>query len=173
MIATILGLEPFPTDNLPLTTEIVEHFGSVTAEDVIRRKSKALAETWNAFKTKEEFEDLTPTLSPSIPVASKAIHKVDLLLKQGPDIFFAVELCLNNREGIGSNFLKVHSAISSRKGNPEESAGILIVPSRGLLDFGGWDKAYGDSTEYEHLWNAVYKNLMTTRIILIELHAIF
>ena len=65
-----------------------------------------------------------------------------------------VVTCLNNREVIGTNFLKLEvSAIESIRNHPafpiydSNILGLLITLDENVLHLGGWDKAYANSSE--------------------------
>ena len=80
--------------------------------------------------------------------------------------------CLNNREAIGSNFLKLEvqamSDFSIDDSSPhlfEDSLGILITFDRGLLEQGGWDPAYAEATEYSFAYKKYFGPILKSNII--------
>lgn len=89
-----------------------------------------------------------------------------------------VVFCLNNREAIGTNFLKLEVAAVQEIRNHQNQAltdknvlGLLITLDREMLDFGGWDGAYADSTEYVLAYNLAYKSVIRSQIIGVQLHS--
>lgn len=85
-------------------------------------------------------------------------------------------ICLNNREAIGSNFLKLETAaireIRTDVHELDDSniLGLLVSLSRDLLDEGGWDPSYADSSEYANAAKTYYKPLLRSNIIGLRIH---
>jgi hypothetical protein len=85
-------------------------------------------------------------------------------------------VCLNNREAIGSNFLKLETAaireIRTSKEVLDDAnvAGFLATLSRELLDEGGWDPSYADSSEYANAIKTYYKPLLKSNILGLRIH---
>lgn len=94
----------------------------------------------------------------------ESIHVVNLVI------------CLNNREAIGSNYLKLETAaireIRSDLHDLDDSniLGLLVSLSRELLDEGGWDPSYADSSEYANAVKSYYKPLLRSNIIGLRIH---
>jgi hypothetical protein len=89
-----------------------------------------------------------------------------------------VVICLNNREAIGTNFLKLEVAAVQEIRNHQVQElsdrnilGILITLDREMLDFGGWDGAYADSSEYSLAYNLAYKSVIKSQVISLQLHS--
>lgn len=89
-----------------------------------------------------------------------------------------IVICLNNREAIGTNFLKLEVAAVQEIRNHQNQAltdknvlGLLITLDREMLDFGGWDSAYADSTEYVLAYNLAYNSVVKSQIIGLQLHS--
>ena len=86
-------------------------------------------------------------------------------------------ICLNNREAIGTNFLKLEVAALAeiRKFQEEEVLdsnllGILITLDRDVLTLGKWDPSYADSSEYSAGMRRFYKALFKSNIINLRIH---
>ena len=89
-----------------------------------------------------------------------------------------IVICLNNREAICTNFLKLEVAAVQEIRNHQNQAltdknvlGLLITLDRELLNFGGWDGAYADSTEYILAYNLAYKSVIKSQIVGLQLHS--
>ncbi|MEY4533541.1 MAG: hypothetical protein RI926_1310 [Actinomycetota bacterium] len=82
-------------------------------------------------------------------------------------------LCLNNREAIGTNFLKAELSdrFFASNNKDEESACVLLCLSRETLNLGGWDKSYADATEYIEAFRGAYSNFIKSPISVLEVHA--
>jgi hypothetical protein len=87
-------------------------------------------------------------------------------------------ICLNNREAIGSNFLKLEIAalreIRLNKVEIDDSnvVGFLVTLSRELLDEGGWDPSYADSSEYANAAKTIYKPILRSNILGLRIHQV-
>lgn len=86
-------------------------------------------------------------------------------------------ICLNNREAIGTNFLKLeYGALNEiRKGSSSELRdsnvlGVLITFSRDLLNLGKWDLSYADSSEYSAAARRYYRLLLQSNILNLRIH---
>jgi hypothetical protein len=89
-----------------------------------------------------------------------------------------IVICLNNREAIGTNFLKLEVAavqeIRNHQNQPltdKNVLGLLITLDREMLNFGGWDGAYADATEYVFAYNLAYRSVIKSQIIGLQLHS--
>ncbi len=78
-------------------------------------------------------------------------------------------VCLNNRETIGTNLLKLEIACRSMSRESANSVGVLITLQRDLLDYGGWDPAYADSYEYRQACRKVYSGFLQESLISLEI----
>jgi hypothetical protein len=94
-------------------------------------------------------------------------HKVNLVL------------CLNNRESIGTNFLKLETAAQEDIRNHKQNEifdknilGILISFNDGLLREGAWDSSYGNAVEYTFAFKHAYRGIIQSNIIGMQLHLI-
>ena len=86
-------------------------------------------------------------------------------------------LCFNNREAIGTNFLKLEvAALESIKRYREVNAskenflGVLVQLTDGLKSMGKWDASYATSIEYSDAFGKAYKPLLTSNIVGLQLH---
>jgi len=88
-------------------------------------------------------------------------------------------LCLNNRESIGTNFMKLEIAaqedIRNQKGREifdKNILGILVTFNEGLLKAGGWDASYASSDEYTFAYKHAYRQIIRSNIVGMQLHLI-
>lgn len=88
-------------------------------------------------------------------------------------------LCLNNREAVGSNFLKLELAAQEliRYNNgqalsDENVLGVLISLNKKVLTLGGWDPAYANSTDYTFAFSFAYSSMLRSRILAVKLDII-
>ncbi len=88
-------------------------------------------------------------------------------------------LCLNNRESIGTNFLKLEIAakedIRHQKGIEifdRNILGVLVTLNDGMLRAGGWDSSYASSNEYTFAYKHAYRQIIKSNIIGMQLHLI-
>lgn len=95
------------------------------------------------------------------------LHKVNIVL------------CLNNRETIGTNFLKLEVAaqedIRHNKGSEifnRNILGILITANEGLLKAGNWDSSYASADEYTFAFKHAYRELIKSNVIGMQLNII-
>jgi hypothetical protein len=90
-----------------------------------------------------------------------------------------IVLCLNNREIIGTNFLKLEVSAqeeirnhSSRKIYDSNILGLLITFDDSILKAGNWDPAYGDANEYTFAYQFAYRGLIKSNIISLQLNLV-
>jgi len=88
-----------------------------------------------------------------------------------------IVICLNNRETIGSNFLKIEVAALAeiRKYQDVEILdsnilGILVTFDRDVLSIGQWDPAYADSSEYAAALRKFYKPFIKSNVSSLRFH---
>lgn len=88
-----------------------------------------------------------------------------------------VVICLNNREAIGTNFLKLEVAALSEIRRFQVSEvldsnilGLLISLDRDVLTLGKWDASYADSSEYSGGLRKFYKSLFKSNITNLRIH---
>jgi len=90
-----------------------------------------------------------------------------------------IVVCLNNREAIGTNFLKLEIASirELRASNVEGFSdnhvlGLLITFDQNLLSLGGWDQSYAFSSEYASAYKMNYRPVLKSNILIFRLHAV-
>lgn len=90
-----------------------------------------------------------------------------------------IVICLNNREAIGTNFLKLEIAstreirTSSVEGFSDNNVlGVLITFDQELLSLGGWDQSYAFSSEYASAYKMNYRQVLKSNIMMMRLHAV-
>lgn len=88
-------------------------------------------------------------------------------------------ICLNNREAVGSNFLKLELAAqelirytNGQALTDENVLGILVSFNKKVLTLGGWDPAYANSTDYTFAFTFAYSSMLRSRILAIKLDII-
>ena len=88
-------------------------------------------------------------------------------------------LCLNNRESIGTNFLKLEIAaldlIRNSRDNSlydENILGILLTLDSSVLETGKWDSSYAAASEYTFAFKHAYKNLLNSNMLAMQFHYI-
>jgi hypothetical protein len=88
-----------------------------------------------------------------------------------------IVICLNNREAIGTNFLKLEVAALSEIRRFQENEildsnilGVLISLDRDVLTLGNWDPSYADSSEYSGGMRKFYKSLLKSNITNLRIH---
>lgn len=161
-------------ESLDFAEDFVSHFSALPLHKIFGRRSRAIYEHFRTFRPPtESFESDAPIMPSLTGARLTANFKVDLvtsLPKSGKRV--AIEMCFNNREAIGTNLLKLDMAISSRKSNDEGGLAVVVAPTRELLNQGGWDKAYGDASEYWHLLKVGILQYLKADVLIIELHAV-
>jgi hypothetical protein len=90
-----------------------------------------------------------------------------------------IVVCLNNREIIGTNFLKLEvAAIEAIRNHPkfaiydENVLGVLVTLDENLLRTGNWDRSYASSDEYTFAFRHAYKGVLKANILSLQLHMI-
>ncbi len=86
-------------------------------------------------------------------------------------------VCLNNREAIGTNFLKLEAAALAeiRKTQAYEISdsnllGVLITFDRDVLAQGKWDNSYADAGEYSAGFKKYYRPFLKSNILSLRMH---
>lgn len=87
---------------------------------------------------------------------------------QAPEELY-FHLAVNNREAIGTNLLRSGLA-SSRETRPGRM--VLITLGRNLLNLGGWDGAYGDSSEFITQYGWGYQKVLKDPPIILEVNCL-
>jgi metal-responsive CopG/Arc/MetJ family transcriptional regulator len=90
-----------------------------------------------------------------------------------------IVICLNNREIIGTNFLKLEvAAIEAIRNHPKFAIydknilGVLVTLDENLLRTGNWDRSYASSDEYKFAFKHAYKGVLKANIISMQLHIV-
>lgn len=165
--------------------EIKDIFESVNVRDALRQRSESLKNEVAAgmsghsglsWEKSSIFQD--PSLLDVAAIyrldgrgtcsgSCGSLHKVNLVL------------CLNNRESIGTNFLKLEIAaqedIRNHKGRElfdRNILGILISFNEGLLKAGGWDPSYASADEYTFAYKHAYRPIIKSNVIGMQLHLV-
>ncbi len=99
--------------------------------------------------------------------------------KCGSIHFINIVLCLNNREGIGTNYLKLEVAAQNQIRNTqiesisdENILGVMITLDQSILKAGSWDSAYADANEYTFSFQKAYKGLIKSNIVGVQLNLV-
>jgi hypothetical protein len=110
-----------------------------------------------------------------------AIYEIDAQIKCdescGGQHFINLVICLNNREILGTNFLKLDVAASDLIRNnskvrlfDDNILGVLITLSETTLRRGNWDRSYASGADYSWAFRNVYQSNIRAHIVIIECH---
>lgn len=176
MLVTLNRLDFFSAQplNSEFVTELKSHLEKTRPDSILKKKSAAVMDLV------KDFSPSSGLLSPRKNILSDALGKqsannrVDFVF-QSSDLgeFVPVEVAFNNREAVGTNFLKLEAFARHLDLRHRCPFGILVTPTRSLLEFGGWDAAYADNLEYEALRMNLYKPVLSLPVVIIELHGVF
>jgi hypothetical protein len=90
-----------------------------------------------------------------------------------------IVLCLNNREAIGSNFLKLEIAAYEQIRYAEKIAiyeenilGVLLTLDTAVLESGNWDNSYANANEYTFAFKHAYRGNMRSNLTSMQIHSI-
>jgi hypothetical protein len=90
-----------------------------------------------------------------------------------------IVLCLNNREIIGTNFLKLEVSAKEEIRNhrtipiyDSNILGVLITFNDSILKAGNWDPAYANSNEYTFAYQHGYRGLIQSNILAMQLNLV-
>ncbi len=178
MITTRLVIQP---DDLALSPElssevlsIENHFSKVSKTEVLRYKSRALKDALSSY-TPKAMQSPGNSINPESQGKLPANLRLDSVLCSSDKRYYLnIELCFNNRESAGTNYLKLESAAAFQKeSGAVDSLGLLLVPKRELLDMGGWDSSYGDSSEYSFYFKEVFQKSLIGKFLILELSGSF
>jgi hypothetical protein len=161
---------PVPIDIEVELQNLERHLQEIGKADVLKGKTRAFKSRLNDFVPRiltERSATINPELSGKVP----ANLRLDRILANiDGSQSMNVELCFNNRETAGTNLLKLSTASAFQTiSSAAYSLGILIVPTRELLDFGGWDPAYGDSVEYSYYFKTAFGRTLSANLLVLEL----
>lgn len=160
-------VDMFPSFTL-FTIRLKTHLKSLEIMKTVGNRSGAVKKLVAEFAPGDDFVPRRSGIHPDSEGRLPAGHRVDTVLEDRSGQFLALELCLNNREAIGTNFMKLSAALDARSESSQGLA-VLITLSRALLDFGGWDKSYGDTSEYIELFNLAYGQYMRNNVLILSL----
>ena len=104
-------------------------------------------------------------------VPGQSIFKVDLQVECnglcGAIHAINVELCVQNREAIGTNYLKLE--ILGLLQQDKNSIGILICPDSRFFAASNMDSAYADDIEYIVAYKLSYHQVLKTKMLVLSL----
>lgn len=90
-----------------------------------------------------------------------------------------IVLCLNNREAIGSNFLKLEIAAYEQIRYAEKIAiyeenilGVLLTLDTAVLESGNWDNSYANANEYTFAFKHAYRVNLKSNLTSMQIHSI-
>ena len=155
-------------------SSLLEHLGKISKRDVLLHKSRSLKSSLADYAA-SGLEEISNSIKPGVEGKPPANLRLDKVLStKDRTQYLNIELCLNNKEAAGTNFLKLSSAMKFQEEQGAEfSLGMLLVPTRELLELGGWDSVYGDSSEYSHYFKEGYQQSLFGRYLIIELSSGF
>ena len=153
------------------------HFDDLTQLKAVSGKRKAFENHLNALvKRGGEFaesnlEFFGNVLAGEEGVPDKSNFEIDIRIvcrgNCGLKHTVNVELCIQNREAIGTNFLKLEVFA---KLNPDmDHLGILICPDRRFFKESNMDSAYGDDDEYIVAHQLSYHTVMSSKMLILSL----
>ena len=168
-----------------MISDLNSRIHSFEIQDVISSRSSSLRETLNKVTgdvlglawVKTPVTSMSTFSGISMPTAIFQIDGTFTCQKKcGVTHTADLALCLSNRESIGTTFLKLESIyqrrLSELQSMPEQSAfnlSILVTISRDLLSLGKWDNSYGDTHEHKEAFNKVYRPLLKSNYIILEI----
>ncbi len=163
-----------PTSGLGFLTELTQHLESIRPQDVITRRSAAIMDHMMSLTTSEGRVSSKQNILDGAVGRQSANSRLDFIFNSNSlNYQIPIEVAFNNREAIGTNFLKLEAFGRHLGLNQDCPFGILIAPTRSLLEFGGWDSAYADNLEYQSLRNSTYKPILSLPAVIVELHGVF
>lgn len=157
-------------------------------EDVISSRSASLRETLN--KVTEDVLGLAWVKTPVTSMSTfsgismpTAIFQIDGTFscqrKCGATHTADFVLCLNNRESIGTTYLKLESIYQRRILELQNASdqkvfnlSILVTASENLLSLGKWDPSYGDTHEHKEAFQKVYRPLLQSNYMIVEIDSL-
>jgi len=153
------------------------HFDALTQLKAVSGKRKAFENHLNLLIEKgreveeSNFRILGSVLAGEEGVPDKSNFEIDLRIvcKETCGLKHAVnvELCIQNREAIGTNFLKLEVFANL---NPEiDHIGLLLCPDRRYFKESNMDAAYGDDDEYIVAHQLSYHTVMASKMLILTL----
>jgi hypothetical protein len=154
-----------------------KHFGELSQLKAVSGKRKALETHIDALAKKvDELTSLgvaskTGVLAGDEGIPSKAIHEIDLQLicnqSCGSKHSLNVELCVSNREAIGTNYLKFE--VFDRINPGVNHLGVLVCPNRKYFNESNMDRSYGDDDEYVISHQLAYHNVLEASLVVLTI----
>lgn len=179
-----INITDFEVCMLGLYEELKNALQAIDARTSIRQRSDSLKLAISeCFEGKTNFHwEKTSIFYDSNLLDVAAIYRLDGKLtcdrKCGSFHKINIVLCLNNREIIGTNFLKLEVAAqedirySSSSIYDRNILGVLLSLNEGLLKEGAWDGSYATSSEYTFAYKHAYRHIIKSNIIGVQLHLI-
>lgn len=168
-----------------LWLELKEVFQSLDVRTAMRQRSESFKNSISlAIQAKANFKwEKSSIFYDASLLDVPAIYRLDGTIvcdgKCGSFHKINLVLCLNNREIIGTNFLKLeiaaHEDIRFHRSFEifdRNLLGILISFNEGLLRVGGWDSSYASADEYTFAYKHGYRSIIDSNIIGMQLHLI-
>ena len=157
--------------------ELRQHLVSLPLSEVMHKKSKAIKAHLGIMRTGSTIHAVRNELfirddfeAPRKRANYMLDLQVDCSGKCGHLHRINVELAFNNREAIGTNFLKLASRNAADSLDASiQSVGLFLAATRELLDAGAWDGAYADSSEYDAIFHKVYVHQIHGNFGILEL----
>ena len=168
-----------------LWTEIKEIFQSLDVRKAIRQRSESFksAITMGVDGRSNFVWEKASVFHDSSLLDVAAIYRLDGKIscdgKCGSFHKVNLVLCLNNRESIGTNFLKLETAAQEDIRNHKQIEifdrnilGVLVTFNESLLKEGAWNASYGSADEYTFAFKHAYRGIIKSNIIGMQLHLI-
>lgn len=151
-------------------TALSMHAKKLEMVNVIGGRTRSIRKHFATFEPGLDFVEISADLNPNFrPAKRSANFRVDGVYEEkNRKSLIALEYAFNNREAIGTNFLKLALALQSRERDYEDTLAVLVAPSRALLERGGWDSVYADGSEYQNLHEAGFGQFLRTNAVLVE-----
>ena len=159
-----------PSGHKIYVTELHRHLKTLNLSEAVKSRSKYVRTVFDNFEPSLQFTSLeNPNISPVASGRIVANQRVDTLHSWKNDVLIATELCLNNRESIGTNIMKLSLALENRAVEAKNTLAVMVVLNRELLDLGGWDSSYGDSWEYAEYFQLGFEKHVPGNLAMLEL----
>lgn len=152
-----------------IVLKLKEHLSSIDLGLLVGNRSASIKGQFDQFAPGAEFRQLGLAVDPNVLGRVPAGHRIDQAYQHIDGGTIGIELCLNNREAIGTNFSKLYSYVNKREDSPNYRLVTLVTLSRSLLDHGGWDKSYGDSSEYSEGFDLIYGEFASGNVVILTL----
>jgi hypothetical protein len=160
-----------------LYNELAKAFGLIDFNSAIKDRSNSMrASLTQATSPLKRFRWIPKTRDGQAPFGIDAQYSCD----GNCDSLHILNLvlCLNNREAIGTNFLKLEAAALAELRKTQlydisdsNLLGILITFDRDVLTQGKWDNSYADAGEYSAGFKKYYKPFLRSNILSLRMHS--